>query len=172
MEAAVRQREEDHNEEDRCPQAGQEEEEEEGDEEEALHLAKRRKVMCSEFAAITSSDAAVARRFLADNDWQIQVGLGAAAGGRTRGCPGGGGGPFPDICLCVSEGAECLFRAAAGEGGGGGAAGWHGARHLVGDPRGGGGVRVSLCLSVCVCVSATAWRVVVSPLGSSGPLSA
>ncbi|NXA28062.1 TYDP2 phosphodiesterase, partial [Ibidorhyncha struthersii] len=76
-----RQREED-NKEDRCPQAGQQqEEEEEGDEEEALHVAKRRKVLCSEFAAITSSDAAMARRFLAGNDWQIQVGPGAAGRG-------------------------------------------------------------------------------------------
>lgn len=140
MEAEVRRREEedddDNNEDDRCPQAGQEAEEE------ALHLAKRRKVLCSEFAAITSSDSAIARRFLAGNDWHMEVGPGVASA--AGGCPGGG--LFPAICLCVSEGAERLFRAAAGEGGGGGggrrgAAGRRGARQLVGDPRGweGGG---------------------------------
>ncbi|XP_014793986.1 PREDICTED: tyrosyl-DNA phosphodiesterase 2 isoform X1 [Calidris pugnax] len=85
MEAAGRRRRreeedgDDGEEEDRCPQAGQEEEEKakEEEEEEALHLAKRRKVLCSEFAAITSSDAAVARRFLASNDWQIERALNA-----------------------------------------------------------------------------------------------
>ncbi|NXW32004.1 TYDP2 phosphodiesterase, partial [Phaetusa simplex] len=75
MEAEVRRREEEEeeedgdNEEDRCPQAGQEAE--------ALHLAKRRKVLCSEFSAITSSDAAVARRFLAGNDWHMERALNA-----------------------------------------------------------------------------------------------
>ncbi|NWU49103.1 TYDP2 phosphodiesterase, partial [Dromas ardeola] len=64
---------EDDNEEDRCPQAGQEAEEEE----EALHFAKRRKVLCSEFAVITSSDVAVARRFLAGNDWHMERALNA-----------------------------------------------------------------------------------------------
>uniref|UniRef100_A0A663LR08 Tyrosyl-DNA phosphodiesterase 2 n=1 Tax=Athene cunicularia TaxID=194338 RepID=A0A663LR08_ATHCN len=43
------------------------------EDEEALHLAKRRRVLCSEFAAITSSDEAVARSFLAGNDWHMQV---------------------------------------------------------------------------------------------------
>ncbi|NWX71187.1 TYDP2 phosphodiesterase, partial [Alca torda] len=66
-----RREEEDGNEEDRCPQAGQEVEEE------ALHLAKRRKVLCSEFAVVTSSDAAVARRFLAGNDWHMERALNA-----------------------------------------------------------------------------------------------
>ncbi|NXV28699.1 TYDP2 phosphodiesterase, partial [Rissa tridactyla] len=61
----------DNNEDDRCPQAGQEAEEE------ALHLAKRRKVLCSEFAAITSSDSAIARRFLAGNDWHMEKALNA-----------------------------------------------------------------------------------------------
>ncbi|NXN31330.1 TYDP2 phosphodiesterase, partial [Nycticryphes semicollaris] len=60
---------------DRCPEAGQEEEKDE--EEEASHLAKRRKVLCSEFAAITSSDAAVARRFLDGNDWHMERALNA-----------------------------------------------------------------------------------------------
>ncbi|NXT48399.1 TYDP2 phosphodiesterase, partial [Pluvianellus socialis] len=68
-------------EEDWCPQAGRvedkEEKEEEDEEEEALHLAKRRKVLCSEFAAITSSDAAVARRFLAASGWHIERALNA-----------------------------------------------------------------------------------------------
>ncbi|KAM6142992.1 tyrosyl-DNA phosphodiesterase 2 [Phoenicopterus ruber ruber] len=49
----------------------------EEDEEEALHLAKRRRVLCSEFATITSSDAAVARSFLAGNDWHLQRALNA-----------------------------------------------------------------------------------------------
>ncbi|NXS53910.1 TYDP2 phosphodiesterase, partial [Brachypteracias leptosomus] len=45
--------------------------------EEASHLAKRRKVLCSEFSAITGSDAAVARSFLADSDWHMQMALNA-----------------------------------------------------------------------------------------------
>lgn len=110
-----------------------------------LHLAKRRRMLCSEFVAITSSDAAVASSFMAGNDWHLQVLPGAAAGARR--CPGGGDDPFPAIRLCVSEGAERLFRVTAAEGGGGGgggdggrrAAGQRGARELVGDPRDGGG---------------------------------
>ncbi|NXH65909.1 TYDP2 phosphodiesterase, partial [Hydrobates tethys] len=87
----------------RCPQAGEPlPAEEEGKEEEALQLAKRRKVLCSEFAAITSSDAAVAQRFLAGNDWHIQRALNAyfepppekeeeeAAGGVRPACVGPG----------------------------------------------------------------------------------
>ncbi|NXJ59160.1 TYDP2 phosphodiesterase, partial [Rostratula benghalensis] len=76
-----RRREEGDDEGDRCPEAGQEEEkeeeEEEEEEEEVSHLAKRRKVLCSEFAAITSSDAAVARRFLDGNDWHMERALNA-----------------------------------------------------------------------------------------------
>ncbi|NXF65118.1 TYDP2 phosphodiesterase, partial [Ciccaba nigrolineata] len=76
--------------------------EEEEEDEEALHLAKRRKVLCSEFAAITSSDAAVARSFLAGNDWHMQRALNAyfesplekeeekAAGGVPAACAGPG----------------------------------------------------------------------------------
>ncbi|NXO00704.1 TYDP2 phosphodiesterase, partial [Rhinopomastus cyanomelas] len=51
--------------------------EQEEDEDEELHLAKRRKVLCSEFTTITSSGAAVARSFLASNDWQLQRALNA-----------------------------------------------------------------------------------------------
>uniref|UniRef100_A0A8B9MD91 Tyrosyl-DNA phosphodiesterase 2 n=1 Tax=Accipiter nisus TaxID=211598 RepID=A0A8B9MD91_9AVES len=84
----------------RCPPAAAEEEEEE--EEEELPLAKRRKVLCSEFAAITSSDAAVARSFLAGNGWHMQRALNAyfdpplekekeeAAGGLPPACAGPG----------------------------------------------------------------------------------
>ncbi|XP_030301735.1 tyrosyl-DNA phosphodiesterase 2 [Calypte anna] len=81
----------------RCPQAGdplpeeeepeqpeqqregeeREEEEEDDDDDEASHRAKRRKVLCSEFAAITCSDVAVARSFLAGNDWQMEMALNA-----------------------------------------------------------------------------------------------
>uniref|UniRef100_A0A8C4UU22 Tyrosyl-DNA phosphodiesterase 2 n=1 Tax=Falco tinnunculus TaxID=100819 RepID=A0A8C4UU22_FALTI len=69
----------------RCLQAGkplpaeeeEEEEKEEEEEEEVLHQAKRRKVLCSEFAAITSSDAAVARSFLAGNGWHMERALNA-----------------------------------------------------------------------------------------------
>ncbi|KAF4792327.1 Tyrosyl-DNA phosphodiesterase 2 [Turdus rufiventris] len=50
----------------------EQEDEDEDEDEEALHVAKRRKVLCSEFAAITSSDAAVARRFLASNGWHME----------------------------------------------------------------------------------------------------
>ncbi|XP_055654203.1 tyrosyl-DNA phosphodiesterase 2 isoform X2 [Falco biarmicus] len=62
----------------RCLQAGKPlPEEEEEKEEEVLHLAKRRKVLCSEFAAITSSDAAVARSFLAGSGWHMERALNA-----------------------------------------------------------------------------------------------
>ncbi|XP_005505323.2 tyrosyl-DNA phosphodiesterase 2 isoform X2 [Columba livia] len=110
MEAvAMGRREEDK--EGRCPQAGREPPlpAEKAKEENELHLAKRRKVLCSEFAAITSSDAAVARSFLADNDWHLQRALNAyfeppleeekeedvdvekaAAGGVQPACPGPG----------------------------------------------------------------------------------
>ncbi|NWS70187.1 TYDP2 phosphodiesterase, partial [Crotophaga sulcirostris] len=79
---------------DQCPQAGtlsppaQEEEKEEEEEEEGLHLAKRRRVLCSEFASITTSDEAVARRFLAGSGWHMQVPPGAAWGG-CSGLPSG-----------------------------------------------------------------------------------
>ncbi|KAM6350522.1 tyrosyl-DNA phosphodiesterase 2 isoform 1-T1 [Podargus strigoides] len=59
-------------EEQRCSRAG-----DEGGEEEALHLAKRRKVLCSEFAAVTCSSAAVAHSFLAGHDWHMQRALNA-----------------------------------------------------------------------------------------------
>ncbi|NXG68280.1 TYDP2 phosphodiesterase, partial [Baryphthengus martii] len=72
MEAAAEGRREDGDEASRSPQAA-----EEAEEEEELHLAKRRKVLCSEFTAITSSDAAVACTFLADNDWHLQRALNA-----------------------------------------------------------------------------------------------
>ncbi|POI25802.1 hypothetical protein CIB84_010448, partial [Bambusicola thoracicus] len=54
----------------RSPRAGRGEEEEGEDEE--LRLAKRRKVLCSEFAAVTSSDEAVASGFLAGNGWHLE----------------------------------------------------------------------------------------------------
>ncbi|XP_034618324.1 tyrosyl-DNA phosphodiesterase 2 [Trachemys scripta elegans] len=50
----------------------QEEEEAEG---ETPPLAKRRKLLCAEFASITSSDLALARCCLADNDWHMQRAL-------------------------------------------------------------------------------------------------
>lgn len=58
----------------RSPRAGR------GEEDEELRLAKRRKVLCSEFAAVTSSDEAVASGFLASSGWHLEVG--PAAGGR------------------------------------------------------------------------------------------
>ncbi|NXR08240.1 TYDP2 phosphodiesterase, partial [Semnornis frantzii] len=42
-----------------------------------LHLAKRRKVLCGEFVAITCSDTVVAQSFLAGNDWHLQRALDA-----------------------------------------------------------------------------------------------
>ncbi|XP_050171835.1 tyrosyl-DNA phosphodiesterase 2 [Myiozetetes cayanensis] len=59
------------------PPAAREREEEEEKDEEALHVAKRRKVLCSEFAAITSSHVAVARSFLAGSDWHMERALNA-----------------------------------------------------------------------------------------------
>ncbi|NWV32783.1 TYDP2 phosphodiesterase, partial [Grantiella picta] len=75
--------------------AEQKRQHEDGDEE-ARHIAKRRKVLCAEFAAITSSDAAVARRFLAGSEWHMERALNAyldsardmqaAAGGTAPAC--------------------------------------------------------------------------------------
>ncbi|XP_064299205.1 tyrosyl-DNA phosphodiesterase 2 isoform X2 [Phalacrocorax carbo] len=86
-----------------CPPAGEPLPAAEEEEAAALHLAKRRRVLCSEFAAITSSDAAVARTFLAGNDWHMQRALNAyfeppleeeaavaAAGGVPPACAGSG----------------------------------------------------------------------------------
>ncbi|NXU91776.1 TYDP2 phosphodiesterase, partial [Xiphorhynchus elegans] len=64
----------------------------EEEEEEAVHVAKRRKVLCAEFSAITSSDAAVAHRFLSGSDWHMEVGAGAAA---SRGSPAAAAAPGP-----------------------------------------------------------------------------
>ncbi|NXP74088.1 TYDP2 phosphodiesterase, partial [Ramphastos sulfuratus] len=100
----------------RCPEAGEplpvEEQQQQGEEEESLHLAKRRKVLCGEFVAITCSDTVVAQSFLAGNDWHLQVGPGPDAG-LPRGC-----GAFPTSAIrpCVSEGSGRLFRAENGEG--------------------------------------------------------
>ncbi|CAM4508115.1 unnamed protein product [Lepidochelys olivacea] len=72
------------------------EEEEEEEEEAAQPLAKRRKLLCAEFASITGSDLALARCCLADNDWHMQRALNAYfeppvdqrdVGGRTRAPP-------------------------------------------------------------------------------------
>ncbi|NXX74809.1 TYDP2 phosphodiesterase, partial [Urocolius indicus] len=62
-----------------CPgtREREEEEEEEEDGEEAFPVAKRRKVLCSEFASITGSDAAVALTFLSDSGWHVQRALNA-----------------------------------------------------------------------------------------------
>ncbi|XP_042653803.1 tyrosyl-DNA phosphodiesterase 2 [Tyto alba] len=90
----------------RRPQAGEllppapaveKEEEKEEEDEEALHLAKRRRVLCSQFAAITSSDEAVARSFLAGSDWHMQRALNAyfepplEKGEAAASCAGPGG---------------------------------------------------------------------------------
>ncbi|XP_033916153.1 tyrosyl-DNA phosphodiesterase 2 [Melopsittacus undulatus] len=69
--------------------------------EEESPLAKRRRVLCSEFTAITSRDAAVARSFLASHDWHIERALNAyfeppmenedeATGGVSTACAGPG----------------------------------------------------------------------------------
>ncbi|XP_042665094.1 tyrosyl-DNA phosphodiesterase 2 [Centrocercus urophasianus] len=55
----------------RSPRAGR------GEEDEELRLAKRRKVLCSEFAAVTSSDEAVASGFLASSGWHLERALDA-----------------------------------------------------------------------------------------------
>lgn len=72
---------------------GQEDEEEE---EEALHVAKRRKELCSEFAAITHSGAAAASRFLADSGWHMEV---RPEPGAPRGCPAAAPPCQPTLCF-------------------------------------------------------------------------
>lgn len=66
------------------------------EEEEALHVAKRRKELCSEFAAITRSDAAVASRFLAGSDWHMEVRPGPAG---PWGCPAAAPPCQPPLCF-------------------------------------------------------------------------
>ena len=102
----------------RSPRAGRGEEEED----EELRVAKRRKVLCSEFAAVTSSDEEVASGFLAGNGWHLEVG--PAAGGE------GSGRHSSTLCLCVSESAGRLLRG-ANERAAGGRRGLGGARQLV-----------------------------------------
>ncbi|NXO38063.1 TYDP2 phosphodiesterase, partial [Locustella ochotensis] len=68
--------------------------------EEALHVAKRRRELCSEFRAVTNSDAAAASRFLAGSDWHMERALNAyfdsprdteaAAGGTAPACADAG----------------------------------------------------------------------------------
>ncbi|NWZ62317.1 TYDP2 phosphodiesterase, partial [Acrocephalus arundinaceus] len=80
----------------RPPAEDRREQEDEG----ALHVAKRKKELCSEFAEITGSDAAVASRFLAGSDWHMERALNAffdspsdaeaAAGGTAPACSGTG----------------------------------------------------------------------------------
>ncbi|CAM5091169.1 unnamed protein product [Eretmochelys imbricata] len=84
------------------PQSQEEREEatlprpQEEEEEAAQPLAKRRKLLCAEFASITGSDLALARCCLADNDWHMQRALNSYfeppvdqrdVGGRTRAPP-------------------------------------------------------------------------------------
>lgn len=78
------------------PAEREREQEQEDEDEEALHVAKRRNVLCSEFAAITSSDAAVARRFLASSGWHMEVRPGPAG---PRGCPAAAPPCQPPLCF-------------------------------------------------------------------------
>ncbi|XP_027499741.1 tyrosyl-DNA phosphodiesterase 2 [Corapipo altera] len=74
---------------------------EEGADEEALHVAKRRKVLCSEFSAITSSDVAVARSFLAGSDWHMERALNAYFESplETEGAAGGAASAGSGTCI-------------------------------------------------------------------------
>ncbi|NWU80967.1 TYDP2 phosphodiesterase, partial [Onychorhynchus coronatus] len=85
----------------RNPPAAARKEDEDDDEEEALHVAKRRKVLCSEFAAITSSDVAVARSFLAGSDWHMERALNAYFESplETEGSAGGAASAGSGTCI-------------------------------------------------------------------------
>lgn len=75
-------------------------------------VEKKRLLLCVDFSAIASCEAAVARRYLTENAWEMEVrspgslGTGPRAA-RLR--------PRPPVCL-FSEGAERLLRAAGGGG--------------------------------------------------------
>ncbi|XP_043364228.1 tyrosyl-DNA phosphodiesterase 2 isoform X1 [Dermochelys coriacea] len=66
---------EEEEEEEALPRPRPREEEAEAAELEALPLVKRRKLLCAEFASITSSDLALASCYLADSDWHMQRAL-------------------------------------------------------------------------------------------------
>ncbi|NXA33936.1 TYDP2 phosphodiesterase, partial [Eudromia elegans] len=79
----------------RRPAGTEREEEDEADEadeegERAAGRAKRRRGLCSQFAAITGSEEALARRYLARHGWELQVRAGPGRAARR-----GGPGPSP-----------------------------------------------------------------------------
>lgn len=74
--------------------------------------AKRRRLLCVEFASVASCDAAVAQCYLAENDWEMEV-----RARRRCSCPRPGrrsAAASPALCLCFSESVELLLRASSG----------------------------------------------------------
>lgn len=85
---------------------------EEAVQEETEPEAKRRRLLCTEFASVASCDAAVAQGYLAENNWEMEV---RARRGCSRPRPGRRvAAACPVLCLCFSEGVELLLRAGRG----------------------------------------------------------
>lgn len=80
--------------------------------EEAEPEAKRRRLLCVEFASVASCDAAVAQGYLAENNWEMEV---RAPRRCSRPRPGRrAAAACPALCLCFSESVELLLRAGRG----------------------------------------------------------
>lgn len=77
-------------------------------------LEEKRQLLLEEFAAVASCDASVAGRYLAENNWEMEV----RALFLLRCCPGAARAREAHVCVSFSEGAERLLRAAGGGGGG------------------------------------------------------
>lgn len=72
---------------------------------------KRRRLLCEDFASVARCDAGVAQCYLAENDWEMEVRLAASASAPRLALPRR---PRCSLCLCLSESAELLLRAAGG----------------------------------------------------------
>lgn len=71
--------------------------------------AKRRRLQCVDFAAVASCDVAVAQCYLAENDWEMEVRPACLPPPRPASRSA-----RPTVCLCFSEGAGLVLRAAGG----------------------------------------------------------
>lgn len=83
----------------------------EADREEGEPEAKKRRLLCVEFASVARCDSAVAQCYLAENDWEMEVGFAPLSplyiSAREA--------PRSHRCVCFSESAELVLRAASGE---------------------------------------------------------
>lgn len=73
---------------------------------------KKQLLLCADFTTIASCEAAVARRYLTENAWEMEVRSPRPVGTGPR---AGHARPHPPVCFFL-EGAERLLRAAGGGG--------------------------------------------------------